>query len=325
MGSSTIKLQSVVDNIAAQGVPDPRNSAGGYGMQLVLDLADDTIGDLLTQRFNWKFNSAIAPPFLTNSWQQDYPQLGNTDMGWLEDADRIDINNTSLPKPTRQLTVRRQLSRSSYTAGPISQLCWMYNGDMDYGVWPGAGVTYYPLLGTNPSAKNPIMSMVDANGNLLIVTAFGVTGNAAPELPANSIEGTTVVDGTVTWTVVSPISKGFRVNTLPGATGPIWRVVPKYQKTPPSFATIAQTLDPFPNDYARHFRKVYRCYCLKASPNPADRQQGEQERLDYLMALDTIKKQGDNESDAYGMYPVDSVVEHIYPYVRNPQDPSQPY
>jgi hypothetical protein len=329
MGNSTVKLQAVIDTTAAQNVPNPVKNAAGYGVQLALDLANDVVGDLITQRFNWKWNSGNAPAFYTNSWQQDYPQLGNTNIAWLEDSDRIDINNTSRPKPIRQLTCRRQISRTSFGTGPISDICWMYNADMQFGEWPGAGVTFYPLIGTTPSAQNPIMSMIDENGNLLIVTGFGTTGNAAPFVDRDSEEGTTVADGSVTWTVVAPTSKGFRVYSLPNATGPVYKVVPKFQNTPPRF-TIAngglnQLLDPIPDDYERYFRTLYRSYCLKASANPADRKQYEDEIRDYLMALENSMKQGNNELDAYALIPGSQVVENIFPHLRNPQDPSQPY
>jgi hypothetical protein len=325
MGSSTVKLQTVVDNVAAQGVPNPLNNAGGYATQLALDMANDCAADIIDQRFNWKWNSKLAPAFLTNSFQQDYPQLGNTDIGWLEDADRIDINNTSIPKPIRQLTVRRALSRTSYTTGPINQIQWLFNSEMQFGEWPGPGIVYTPPIGTNPAVQNPLMSMVDANANLLILTGFGITGLVAPVLPAASAEGTTIADGTAIWTVVSPTSKGFRVSSLPGGTGPIWKVVPKYQMIAPRFTSLQQTLDPIPDDYERYFKTLYRIYCLQNSPNPEDRKQFAQERIDYLNALVGPRKQGDRESDAYAMYPENSVVESIYPNLRNPLDPSQPY
>lgn len=328
MGNSTVSLQNVIDTVSAQNVPNPVKNAAGYGVQLAIDIANDVVLALIAERFNWKFNSSNAPAFFTNAFQQDYPQQGNTIMSWLEDADRIDINSTSRPKPIAQLTCRRQLSRTSYGTGPINQLCWMYNKDMEFGEWPGADVTYFPLLGTTPSANNRIMSMIDVNGNLLIVTGFGTTGSEAPSLPVGSAEGTPVVDGSVTWTVVSPNSKGFRVASLPG-NGPVWKVVPKFQMIPPRFSIanggLDQLLDPIPDDYEGHFREVYRIYCLKASANPADKQQYHQEAESYLMTLQNFKKQGNNEQDGYAMLPASSVVEHVYPYLRNPQDPSQPY
>lgn len=329
MGSSTVKLQDVIDYVAAQGIPNPLNQPAGYGMKLALGIANDVMGDLIAERFNWKWNSAIAPPFYTNSLQQDYPQQGNANIEWLEDADRIDINNTSVKKPLKNLTVVRQLSRTNYGTGPISHLCWMYNEDLDFGTWPGAGATFYPLVGTNPSKQNPIMSMIDANGNMLIVTTPGTTGAVAPALPANSAEGETVNDGSVVWTCVAPTSKGFRVFTIPAATGPVWKVVPKYQQTAPRFTAanggLQQTLAPIPDNYERHFRELYEIRCRAASPNPEDRKEADAARITYLQTLESAMKQGNKEADAYAMLPVSQVVDNVYSNLRDPQDPAQPY
>src|ERR1700727_829173 len=177
---------------------------------MALDLATQVMADIACERFNWKWNRADAAPFLTNSWQQDYPQLAqpNGVIGWGEDCDAIDILNTALPLPLRNLSWRRGLSRTSSLNGwwP-GNICWMYNEDLFIGAWPGAGVTYYPLT-VSPQPQNPLMSMTDVHGNILIVTTPGVTGSVAPELPAASAEGTTVADGSVVWTCVSPTSQG---------------------------------------------------------------------------------------------------------------------
>lgn len=325
MPSSTVSLQSVIDNITSQGVPSPLANPSGFGESLALDIANDVMGDLIAERFNWKWNRAVAAPFYTNSWQQDYPQVGLIDVDWGEDCDRIDINNTSLPKPLFNLTWRKQLSRTNYANGVLNQICWMYNKDLSYGIWPGAGKTFYPLLGANPTAQNPIMSMIDGNGNLLIVTSFGTTGNAAPELPADSDEGETVEDGTVVWTVVDPLSQGFRVYGTPSATGPTWKIVPSYQMVAPKFTTLGQMIDPIPDNFARFFRRGYKAYSLAASPNPNDQRKADGEKQAWIMEMVNARKQGDREVNAYGLLPATSPVETIYGRLRNPQDPAEPY
>jgi hypothetical protein len=133
---------------------------------------------IVAERFNPKWNRAIATPFLTNSFQQDYPQIGLVDIGWGEDVDKVDINNTSFPKPTNVPVMMRwvrQLSRTSLALYPVNQICWMYNKDMIYGAWPGNGVTFHPQLTAGPVLQNPLMSMIDANGNRMIVTSVGKT------------------------------------------------------------------------------------------------------------------------------------------------------
>lgn len=326
MGVSTVTLQSVDDYVASHGIPTPLTGPAGYGTDLALQLGTDTMSDLVSERFNWKWNRQTAPAFYTNSWQQDYPQIGITNIGWLEDCDQIQINATALPKPIWNPSVVKNLSRSSQSQWRPDKVCWMYNSELSYGTWPGAGVTYYPLVGTNaPQQQNPIMSMIDVNGNLLILTGFGTTGTSAPSLPASSAEGTTVTDGTCTWTVVSPTSMGFRLSCLPGGTGPTYQMIVYYQAKPVPMTSLDQLLTPIPDDQARHFKRLYRAACVEASPNPGDRQRFPETQQAALNALVDIRREGDKELNAYGLIPQTSVVEPAWGYMRNPQDPSQPF
>jgi len=321
--NSTITLESVIDAIAAKGVPDPRSGPAGYGDGLALELGNEVMADLLAgaisargdiTRFNWKFNRAVAKPFQLNSWQQDYPQIVQTAgiIGWGEDCDILDINNTVMPKPLNwdgAITWKRQLTRTSLSRWRPSSICWMYNSDLGFGSWPGQNVTYHPLLTTVSNPQNPLMSMVDANGNLLIVTRFGVTGGAAPVLPVNSLERVTVTDGTVTWTVVSPTSQGFRMDWLPNATSPNYQIIPYFQIEPPKFAKMAQTLNPIPDSFSRHFFAGMEAAMFKASPNPGDMKRGEQAKMDWLKSLVVMTGQGNKEPDAYSMVPINQAVE----------------
>jgi len=326
MGNSSIQLTQVVNTLAAKGIPDPRNNASGYGDGMAFDLATQVMADIVTERFNWKWNRADATPFLTNSWQQDYPQLAqpNGTIGWGEDCDLIDILNTTLPKPLKNVTWRRGLSRTSWLTGwwP-NNICWMYNKDLYIGEWPGAGVTYYPL-NTSPQPQNPIMSMTDVNGNILIVTTFGTTGAVAPELPANSAEGQTVTDGTVVWTCVSGTSQGFRLDKLPPATGPTLLVKPYYQIEPVTFTAWNQTLDPMPNSFSRHFYRGMESEFLIASPNPGDLKRGQIAKVAWFEAMQAAMKQGDREPNIYGLVPAVPVVERRW-YQWRPYTADDPY
>ena len=330
MGNSTLQLASVYDAIAAKGVPDPRQGPSGYGDVLTIELANQVMADLVCERYNWKWNSAVATPFLTNSWQQDYPQLAQPKgpIGWGERCTIIDINNTVMPKPIWQATWRRQLNRVSVPGWRPGQICWMYNGDLSHGIWPGPNVTYYNPLGLNaPAGMNPILSMVDVNGNILIVTTFGVTNSVdtPPQLPANSAEGTTVTDGTVVWMCVSPTSQGFRLDTLPSATGPTFQIVPIYQIDPPRFATLQQKLDPVPDSYSRYFYRGLESEMLIASTNPGDMKRGQMAKVEWLNGLMNAMKQGDRETNAYSLLPLTNVVENRWDENRGPYTADQPY
>lgn len=331
MGNSTVTIQSVIDFNKAKGAPSPLDQPSGYGTTLALTLANDVMADIIAERFNWKWNSQVATPFYTNSWQQDYPQIGLVNVDWLEDCDRVDINNTSIPKPLRNMTTRRQLSRTNWTTGPVGQICWMYNADMSYGNWPGPNSVYTPLIGTTPTAQNGPMAFVDVNGNILVLTTFGATGASQPAAAANAVEGTAVTDGSCVWTVAAPTSQGWRVFPLPGATGPVWQVTPKYQMIAPDFTrasqatALKQVINPIPNNYAKYFRRGYEIACKGASANPKDKQEALQEYPLWQKELLDAAKQGNKELEAYGLLPATYPVDTVYPWLRNPQDPAEPY
>jgi hypothetical protein len=322
MGSSTLTIERILDEQASKGIYDPRNSPSGYNLSLILSLADDTMADLISERFNWKFNRALATPFITNSFQQDYPQLAQPGgpIGWGDDCDKIDINNTQIPKPINVPSTpkwRKQLSRVSAQFGGVvggpSQICWMYNNTMSFGVWPGPGVVFSPLITSGPGPQNPILNFLDSNGNILILTTFGTTGTTAPAAAANSPEGTTVPDNTVVWTVASPTSQGFRVWPLPNAAGPNYQILPSYQLEPPLFTKLQQTIAPIPDSYARHFRRAFEYRSKGCSKDPADRKEFLQEYPIWLEGLAKAPKQGDRELNAYGLLPASSPVDEVWP------------
>lgn len=314
----------MIDNCVTQGAPSPLSHPSGYGTQLAIEMGNDVMSDLISERFNWKWNRKMATPVTTNSWQQDYPIAGADNwMGWLENADRIDINNTSDPKPIKQITARRDLPLTSYVRGATSDICWLFNSEMQLGVWL-ANVTYYPLVGTNPTQQNPLMA-IKLNGAILALSQFGTTGVAPPMVNANMPEGTIISDGTAAWIVCAPTSKGFRVYPRPGATGPAYQINPRAQMLPPTFSDLQQMIDPIPDDQARHFRRGYRAYCFQASPNAADRARFEDTYNEWIKALLDIRKDGDKENNVYGLIPATFPVDPIYPGLRNPNDVAEPY
>lgn len=332
IGNSTYTLRSVIDGLIARGMKDPTSQPSGTGETLTLELANDAMADLISERFNWKFNSVFATPFLTNSWQQDYPQLAqpNGPIAWGDDCAQYDINNPMVPKPNWRVTWRKALPRissfESFTPPPGWQLQWNYNRNLTFGQWPGAGVVFNPLLTAGAVMQNPIMSMIDVNGNLLIVTGFGTTGSVAPQLPANSAEGATVTDGSVTWTVVSPTSQGFRVWPLPSATGPVYQIAPTYQLEPPKITAVSQLMNPFPDSYIRHFRRVFRYHCGMASPDPNDKKEYTEEGRELLLnSMLAAMQQGDKEQNSYGLVAATSPVENLWPNSAGYRTADNPY
>lgn len=329
MAMSTISLQATYNVLAAKGIPDPRNLPSGYADDLALNLASQAMAELITERFNWKFNRAVAAPIYTNSWQQDYPQATQAGgiIGWGDDCDIVDINNTSYPKPLNwdgPISWVRQLTRTSVPRWRPTRIAWMYNRNMTWGRWPGPGKVFYPLIApAGPAGQNPLMNMIDGSGNYLVLTAFGTTGLTAPAAPANSLEGVTVTDGTCTWTVVSGDSQGFRVDFLPNATGPTYQLIPSYQLDPPIFTNYAQLLTPIPDSFSHHFQDGLEAMCLIASPNPADKARGDAAWVRWMRSMEGMIKQGDHEMNSYGLIPQTSAVESRWGW-KGPYTADQP-
>jgi hypothetical protein len=326
MAISTKSLQSVFNVIAAQGIPDPRAQAGGYGDDLAFDLANRVMGDLITQRFNWKFNRGVASPIYTNCWQQDFPQPAQTAglIGWGEDCDILDVNNTTFPKPLNlngPLTWVRQIPRTSQARSQPSKICWMYNAELSWGTWPGALKVIYPLLGVNaPAGQNPILNYIDTNGNYLILKTFGTTGGSAPAAAANAAEGTTVNDGSCVWSVVSGTSQGFRLDWL-GSVGPTYQITPIYQIEPPNFASYSQLLSPIPDSFARHFQTGLEWQCKMSSPNPAVKKEGLENYPLWIKSMELMIKQGDKEQNIFRLMPETSIVDSGWSGARTADQP----
>lgn len=331
MGNSTITVQDTVDLIATMGDVNPQANPGAFATNLILTIANDTMSDLCSERFNFKWNSKNAPSFLTNSWQRDYPQIGLKDVAWIEAGIWVEINSTSLPLPSDEIIAVKDMlltnpgfGGGSFTGWP-TKICWLYNRQLSYGVWPGAAQVFTPLLGANPQVANPPMCYRDTNGNILTLTAFGTTGSTAAAAPANSIEGVTVNDGSCVWTVCDPDGQGWRIFPFPPSAGPVYQVNPIYQQASVKFVAMDQTLDPLPDDFAANYRTGFKTHSIKYSADKNIRATFIVERKEWLDSIEGAQAQGDREPDDYMMIPATQVVEPFWGRRRNPNDPGTPY
>lgn len=330
MGNSTITVQDTLDLMKTMGDVDPQANPGAYATNLVLTIANDTMSDLVSNRFNFKWNSRNAPPFLTNSWQQDYPQLGLRDVAWAENATWLEINSTQLPLPCGEIIAVNEMlpTNSGFASGGFtgwpSKICWLYNRQMSYRPWPGATLLYTPLIGANPQVANPLMCFKDTNGNILTLTGYGTTGTTAPAAPANSIEGTTLDDGSCVWTVCDPDGQGWRIYPLPPSAGPVVQVYPIYQQSSKKIVGLDQTLDPMPDDFAANFRRGFKAHSVEYSADARLRATYPQLKADWLNAIADAQEQGNREPDDFMMIPATQVVQPYWGVRRNPNNPETP-
>lgn len=305
--ASTVTLQSVVDYARTFSELTPVLSVGGQTQQPALTIAQDVIVKMLSPTMPWKWNRVNIAPFTTNAYQQDYGVPGVSNIKWLENATWVDINNTSTPKPQAPIEVVRDLQPSSAMWTPPSQLCWIPNRLLQYGVWPGVGVVYTNPIAPGTSISNPTLLMKDANGNLLVLTTYGTTGTAAPVLPANSVAGTTVTDGTVVWTVLDPDGQGFRLNCQPTKGSLTYQLRVVAQQRAPMFTSLKSTIDPIPDDDAPLFRRGFVAHAYLHSPEASVRARFPVAFQMWQESLTDAIGASDRERTEYGFYPASSI------------------
>lgn len=301
------------------------------------------------QPFNWKWNRINVTPFPTISFQQDYFVPGVSNLSWIESCWASDINQTSIPKQILSVEVHKDLEVTDGQTSQPGKICWIPNDLLNTGTWgaqpagptssnpsgnvettgpnpgglqnPGPGVIYTNPIGSLQQPQNATTAIKDPNGNLWALTTYGICGDVQPSWPASPIYptfknptliATTVPDGTCVWTAIDPKGQGFRLSPIPPQTGIVWLIQPVGQKRAPRFSSMAQTLDPVPDDYEWAFKQGFFAECYRRSPDPKVRSKYTMERQLWLEALDKAVRQSDKELDDFGFYPGSSIMSSGY-------------
>lgn len=355
MGNSSIQVRTLVDDARTFAEIAPVLPTGGYSDQPALSIVNDTMTPMLMgtpdgEPFNWKWNRTLPPPFYINSYQQDYFIPGLVNIGWLESCTAVFENASTFPKPIFPIEVRRDLLETSaqWSNTRYPKICWMQVDTMQCGIWgqtqilsltgcpnPGPGVIITNPAGLTSTPANPLTCITDSFGNFWAVTTYGTCGNTNPFLTnlnpvfptfdKPSTVATTANDGSVVWTAVNPKGQGFRINPVPTQTGQNVLIVPVAQQRVPLFKTMAQFLDPVPDDYISYFKQGFFAQCFRRSPDPKVRARFKDEWAIWLKSLDNAVKQGSREMDDWGFYPSSGVMETGSGFRSYNQSPAYPY
>lgn len=299
--NSTYTLQQIVNEARAYKDLTPVLGPSGWTQEPALSIANAVMQQILSQDMPWKFNRSVAAPFVTVPFQQDYA-TSITDLSWVESALRLDINNTTTPKPIFQVEGVRDLPRLSIQGIP-GAICAIPNSAAVFGAW-SANTVYPNEIGSAGSQPSPIQQFVDINGNYLVVSTYGTSGAVKPAAPTASSAGTTVADGSVVWTVVDPNGISFRIAGIPPQSGVTYQIFATYQKKPPRLRNLSDTLNPLPDDYIDFFRQGFIAYCYRHS-NPVRFQ--EQFAL-WQATLRSALGAADRERDETSMVPNTSLM-----------------
>ena len=366
-GNSTIQLQEVVDDASTLGDVAPALATGGVSMQPALSIANDVMQAIINggpngQPYNWKWNRYNLPVFYTNSLQQDYFIPGLVNLGWLESAWAVNINQTSVPKQNFPLEVDKDLLLTYQSGTYMAKISWLPNSMLETGTWgapplgptpgypsgqttvagpdliglqnPGPGVIYIQPVGTLVTPYNACSAITDPNGNLWVLTQYGTCGNTEPTWPSSPVYptlrnpnliATTVTDGSCIWTAINPKGQGMRISPVPPQSGVVWAIQAVGQMVAPRFFNLTQYLNPIPDAVEWAFKQGFFAECYRRNPDPKIRARYPQERQNWLEALDKTVKQYDREPDDFGFYvgPGGIIMDTGFGY--NPVTPAQPW
>jgi hypothetical protein len=311
MGYSSLTPQLLVDYArAACPKSTPVLGVSGYSDEPALSFSDDIIKKIMAKKNPWKWNMIAAAPFYTQPYQQDYPtNISSKYLGWLTNATMIDINNSTNQPPIQPpiMCVARLLPTS--TCGYPSSVCWMPNNIAITGLWPGPSVVFVnPLTsqGGGPS-NNPLTAIKDPNGNIQVVTTYGVTtsNSAGPSWPASgATPGTITQDGTVQWTLIDPLGIAFRVDRIATFNSNVWQMLVQYQNKAPNMTSLGQTFAPVPDDLNFLIKQGFVAYCQKLIDNGANFKTAYAEWIDDMNELMGASDREDQEFGFYPAYPL---------------------
>jgi hypothetical protein len=323
MGNSSITLQQIVDSASTIGDLNPiLVNTGGFASEPALTIANDVVADMFSPRFPWKWNRIKLPPFATISRQQDYASLSQHNIGWLENGFRVDANSPQVPPLTWPIRVVRDLPVEMVPGGWPQKACWFPNNQLEQHPWPGPFKTYTNPVGNVQTPPNPPTNILDANGNILVLTKFGTTGAIPPVAPVvidpdnpppnwndDWPIGAVIEDGTCEWTVAHPEAQGIRISPPPVDTGGnTWIIRLFAQGGGPYFETLQDTLDPIPNEDAKYFREGFVAYAHRYSANPNVKARYMQLKTEWQQDLQGNLAQGADEEENYGEYPAQALM-----------------
>jgi len=336
-------VQQIAQQLKAN--PDFFNILGGnpgYSTEPMLTISNEIMSRVLAENMPWKWNREVIPPFLTVSLQQDY-LTNTTDIGWLENGWRVDINNSTsnsngAPKPSSELETVREIPQTATQSVPFN-VSFIPNSQAFLGSWQ-ANTEYGCGYGVAQLPRSPIQQFKDVNGNLLFIDStqlgltiespgytgttlplpanapYGISGSVQPAAPPNATPGSTVQDGSVVWTVADSINGySLRLKPVPALNGLCWYIVVQYQQSPPLLTSLQSTFAPIPNQMMYLIRAGIRAALYRENGNP----QGQNMYATWEEVLMKAVRAADRQTDDWRLYPEQSIMGGISPY----QDPLQ--
>lgn len=307
---STLTPQQLIDYGRLFPWTTPAIGVAGYSDEPAVSFSDDIMKKIMAKSNPWKWNAAKFPAVYTQPYQQDYPtSISQAVMGWLQSAVSIDVNNLNTPKVIPPMTVVQNLL-PTFLCNIPQKCCWIPNALAQTGTWggpnatdPGPNTVYKNPLVSVPGGgpgSNPLTAVTDPNGNIQVVTTYGVTGASQPSWPASAAPvGTLTGDGSVVWTTQDPNGVALRLDALATNNSIVWQIAALYQIKPPNMTSLSQTFAPIPDDLSYLIKQGFLAFCYKQ----VDSDKFQVEYAQWVAAIQEAMGASDREYQEFGFYP----------------------
>lgn len=322
----TITLQNIV-NLASTFIELlPITGIGGFTNEPALSICNDVLAELLAAPYDWKWNRAEMPLFVTSTYKQDYLfagacafTLGSTAQGWAIDL----TTNSGLTQAGGVVTVKT-LETHQFAVGDVVYLtgCTLANGNpsaynavltqtSSSSVWSAGrtitGVTATTFTFAGVTAETSGAAGISDFGWLCNGTQVAML-DTSPLREIRQIE--TVFELTLTSRsavtapekvcVLQDLGTGvlkLRLREVPAQTP--WGLNLVYQKRAPLKTDLTKLWDPIPDNFSYVYRQGFLSHAYRA----VNSSRAEKEDLKFQRQIAKALSQGDNEADDIHVYP----------------------
>ena len=310
--ASTLTLQNVVDFARANTRLIPIVGVGGLGQEPALSICNDTLQEVLSSPYAWRFNRASIPPFTTFNYQQDYYVTGAT---------------VSFVSPTNNGTSGGifpiQLAPTGIT---VSGTTATLNTTAQHNIANGASVTIAGCVDPNFNHTFTVTA-VPSNSSIQFTVPAGLSGSGAPGItnigwlercvlqdyantsPVKPLHNIEVVATLMLESIIQPPFKiayegeqqpGVIIfRTWPVPSSQIWNVFIDYQVKPPIKTSISQNWAPWPDEFGFVLRQGFLAKALVFAEDP--RAQAEMQK--WQMVIGKMLDIKDQEMRSESFFP----------------------
>lgn len=320
---STVTIQSTANFAGTHTKLVPLVGVGGFQNEPALTIANDTLQEILSAPYNWKFNRKELQMFVTSQYQQDYLFAGAcafvTPMNGTGSGAAIDLATNNAITQSGFTTTVNTLETHSFAVGNTVFMFGNTNAAYNSSftstaqtfTWTGGWVitavtpTSFTFTHASSGLANSGAPGVTDMGWLESVTFRQVSSTTAPQ-PVG--EGQAVVSMSPSSQIGNPekicwiqdLGTGvikIRLWPVPG-TFP-WGVQIVYQAKAPRLTALTNTWAPLPDELSNVFTQGF----LAKAYRYVDANRSEVEDQKFQRAIGKALDIKDAGTDGYGLYP----------------------